>query len=233
MGLTEGGWARTRSELPLFRTDKLVQPDVLHSDNCGTRLDDNGTPVGRRCTCYATCRKLSPGQVVQVVLLTDTSALVDPLTGAPCWIEREGLYPDKRPKIEEIRRRNIHLPPPDYSLLDTALLEGPLSLARRQRTPHGGEIVFLRAEMKDPKIEAEPLRLLCQILRNDAMTAVLIDPQLTFDQALSPAWTQRREVPLLHEEKPITLAQAFIPAYPLPNGEENPGWIPYDRQRKS
>jgi hypothetical protein len=227
--LEQGQWARTTSSLPLFRTVELRSPDVLHSDHCGTRLDDSGHPVGRRCTCYRTKRRLDERQVVQIVQIQGLAALVDPLNGAPCWVELAGLTPDKRPRIEEIRRRSVTLPPPDFMAVDRALLDGPIRHPRRRRCPHGGEIVLVRSEMNDKDADAEPMRLLCQILRDDTMTAVLIDPKLTFDQALSPSWSQRREIPLKHNGKDVTLAQALVPVFPLEDGTDNPGWIPFER----
>lgn len=84
--------------------------------------------------------------------------------------------------------------------------------------------MFIRSEMQDKERELNIWRFFALSFANQSPVALVIDASIPFDSALNPGWSQCRPLSLTREGKEMSPDQVLFPAFPLPNGQEDPGW---------
>ena len=91
--------------------------------------------------------------------------------------------------------------------------------------PVGGEIVFIRADLRAG--DQRPLRLLCEVMRPEGLCAVLLEPSLPTHRALTAGWSEQELVLLQIDGEVVGRDRLLVPAFPLADGTEDPGWEGY------
>jgi hypothetical protein len=135
---------------------------------------------------------------------------------SPIWIERTTTLPDVKRETSIEKKQES-----DISLVNALLADGRPRYPRRRRDLQGGELVFVRSERSSGTWT--PLRyLLCAMLHDGSWEAVLIDPRLPPERALTPDWKDltRVKIPGIDPDP----GRVLFPAFPLPDGCKDPGW---------
>ncbi len=198
-----------RQPAPVFADPRLLEPTVLHLIGCPALRD-------RRCRCGAATTTLPVGPL-DILRVEGASARVQHPSFGPTWIELELLKPLGRSVTPPAPLREH--PPADWTVLAQALEAGLPRYGRRRRPARHGEIVWVREELRDQDKVACPWRLLFTASLESVPTALLIDPSLPGPKALAVGWNEVRHLAL-----PRGLASDLLPAFPLPDVREDPGW---------
>jgi len=215
--------------LVVFADSTLETATVIHVKGCRAAANDSGVASMVMChNRFCTQHQLTKNTPVLELARTKDSVLVRTQTSGPFWLELGVLTPCKAPTVtpqtRSARSHTILLPPPDFIMVDTLLGQGPLKLPRRRRPLKGGEVVFIRTELADKDKEPTIWRFFALSFVGDTPAALVIDASIPFDSALNPGWAQCRPLPLLRDGKTLKPEQLLIPAFPLPDGREDPGW---------
>ena len=212
-----GDWVCSRHSLPVFVNEECSLPGFIHTEKCTAGCTAEGFPSKRGCNCGAAVAVLPAKAPVQLRRITSDSVFVDQPESAPFWIERAPFRKTSAP-VPEAERRAA---PPDFLAIELALATETVRAGRRKRVPIGAEIVFVRADLRNGKVK--PLRFLCEFTPPEGRCALLIDPSLPTDRALSSGWKEQFVVPLAIEGEPVGLERILVPAFPIGNVED-PGW---------
>lgn len=195
---------------PAFLDPDLSVPARIHRLSCPALRD-------RLCRCGSPGGDLPPGPLTILQKRGDAAQVQHPDFSA-VWIEIELLKPvAPRPTRESPHHGEA---PSDFLLLERWLdVHGAPSYGRRRRHPHSGEMVWVRAELRDPDQEPVPWRLLSVVQLEGQPTVTLIHPARPGAEALYASWEEVR-----HLQAPKGAASALLPVFPLPDGTEDPGW---------
>lgn len=223
------GWFEARQDTPVFADSILETATVIHVQGCRAAANDSGVAPMVMCrNRFCTQHQLNKKIPVLKLARTQDSVLVRTQTSGPFWVEPDALKPCSAPTVtpekRSARTHTILLPPPDFIMVDTLLGQGPLKLPRRRRPLKGGEVVFIRTELQDRSREPSIWRFFALSFVGDTPAALVIDASIPFDSALNPGWAQCRPLALLRDGKTLKPEQLLIPAFPLPDGREDPGW---------
>jgi len=224
--LIAGDWARVTTQITTFSSSALDYRDVIHSPSCRARVEEDGAKLtGTRCTCTSGIATVESSTVVQVVEIRDEAALIDVIDQGLCWVEREGLKQCARPK----KTAPAHTVPKTLSIpADLEHIEmhsfDKRGYRRRKKRPIGGDLIYLRDDLKLDAELAPPYRYLCQVHRQGTLCAVLLDPTLHRQQALYANWPQIKVVKLVEDKTLKPIERVLVPVYPLPDKTDSPGW---------
>lgn len=218
-------WLASNRRLPVFADHDLVVTSAVHAPKCVAVAQPDGIASMQWCRCQGSRRHVEPGTPLGFITGHHDAVLVHEQDSGPFWLEGATLREVRAPPPLEpvIDRRRRHSPPPDYLLIEATLGLGPLEFGRRRRRIRGGEIVFIRTELGP---DMSPWRMLCQTFVDNQSAALLIDASLKYESALHPGWEQQRTIVLSRGGKDARPNQFLIPAFPLPDGTLDPGWIP-------
>lgn len=216
-------WLSSTRRLPVFADRALTVASTVHSPRCVARAQPDGLAPMSWCRCQSARQYIAPHTPLQVSLCHPDALLVNEQQSGHFWIERSNLKKVRAPKPVRAKPSRRRTPPPDYLLVEAALGgHHDFKLPRRRRAITGGEVVFIRREMGADMV---PWRLLAQTFVDDQSAILLLDASLCFEFALHPGWDQQRTLLLMRDGKPIKPNQLLIPAFPLPDGTVDPGWV--------
>jgi len=218
-----GDWLAADRRLPVFANRDLTVASTVHSPRCVARAQPDGLTSASWCRCQSARQHILPRTALQVVLAHPDALLVSEQESGAFRIERSNLKKVLAPKpVRHSSRIKRRTPPPDYLLVEAALGNPGFKLPRRRRAITGGEVVFIRNEIG---MDMVPWRLLAQTFVDDQPAILLLDASLCFEFALHPGWDQQRTLLLVRDSKPLKPNQLLIPAFPLPDGTLDPGWV--------
>lgn len=221
--LKPGDWIEAKRPMPVFADADLMHPSIVHGAGCGAASKDDGiAPSNLKCRCKRIDASVPKSTPMCLIDKRPGALLVHTLGSGPFWIEEASFRRCRRPPEPSRHERRSRIPA-DYLEVETALGGSrPLKLGRRRRPIQGGEIVFIRSDLRNG--EPVPWRYLAQTFVDDVPAALLIDPSIPIDRALALHWDQQQTLPLLKNNTPVRANQLLIPVFPLPDGTEDPGW---------
>ena len=209
--------------LPVFDDERLTEPGSLHDSKCRAGVLESGRKPSKRCRCNVGSNVIPRG--TKGALLRHNigaphnfSALVKFGTFAPIWVEAAPLMTilTAAASPEERYRGDLETWNSWKSLTD-----GKAKLPRRRRPIRGAELVLIRAE----KNLLRPYRFIMTYQKHQTESnptyCMLLSPEATREEALTPDWTQVRSVLIPKGKSPNS---ALYPCFPLPDGTEDPGW---------
>ncbi len=222
-------WLHSDRTVAVFSDSTLETATVIHAHGCRAAANDSGIAPMVLChNRFCTQHQLTKRTPVLELARTHDSVLVRTQTSGPFWVEPSVLKPCSAPTVapekRSARTHTILLPPPDFLMVDTLLGHGPLKLPRRRRPLKGGEVVFVRSQLQDKSRQPTIWRFFALSFVDHTPVALVIDASIPFDGALNPGWAQCRPLPLVRDGKTLKPEQLLIPAFPLPDGREDPGW---------
>jgi len=217
--------------LPVFDDESLTEPGSLHDSKCRAAVLESGRKPSKRCRCNVGSNVIPRG--TKGALLRHNigaphnfSALVKFGTFAPIWVEAAPLMtiltasasPEEVKKYDFKTWRSWKLK--NLGRKDEKGIR-KTNLPRRRRPIKGGELVLIRSE----KNLLSSYRFIMTYQKHQTKMnptyAMLLSPEATREEALTPDWTQVRSV-LIHEGKAPN--SVLYPCFPLPDGTEDPGW---------
>jgi hypothetical protein len=211
-------WVRTRRQVPVFTGPSLARTGRLHFETCRGKIEEE-----RETSCSCSNANTLTSEHAAGILLEERgeAALVQFRGFKPTWVERRGLTNLRKPPRTS---KDLRGPPADFVAAQEAVLRegGPPDFGRRRRPPRGGEIVFVREQARAGFLE--PWRYLCLTRDDTGPKAVLIRPELSTEQAFAPTWSDVTYV----DAPDFEPARTLFPAFPLPDGTPDPGWVPTD-----
>lgn len=216
------GWWICRQPLPVFADADLEERSAIHSDRCPAQADTDGKSRSTLCRCLGAVYVLKSGTPVLTLYDNGEAQLVRLIDSGSFWVESKvSKISVKAPQPTQRFVYTRHQPfPPDYTALQSALVDGKMKLLRRRRPLRGGELCFVRGDA-----DQHPWRFLGQIWDGVQRSALLLDAEVRAERALGPHWNQQTIVSLMRDGQILEPHQVLYPVFPLPDGTKDPGWI--------